>query len=275
VFSSSLIGCATNSSPEPDRGATNDLQPEATVAATPKLELRVAMQDGSARAGDRFDALADVYIDTHFSAKVMRSGAAFTGAEYSFDVVDAGGSLLSTDDAACRSVHVGPDGRIASVSSACAHANVSAAGGLLVQLVPYRRTADANYTVVMTPALNVDGTVSANVMAHPFAINIHVEPVCGNGILESGEACDDGNLVAGDGCDSSCAIEPPPTPVCGNGIVEDGEDCDDGNLDNLDGCDTTCHIVYCCGNGVLEPGEQCDDGNDLAGDGCSASCTFE
>ena len=32
-------------------------------------------------------------------------------------------------------------------------------------------------------------------------------PVCGNGIIESGEQCDDGNLVDGDGCSSTCQIE--------------------------------------------------------------------
>lgn len=30
------------------------------------------------------------------------------------------------------------------------------------------------------------------------------EPVCGNGLVEEGEACDDGNLVAGDGCSATC-----------------------------------------------------------------------
>jgi cysteine-rich repeat protein len=33
--------------------------------------------------------------------------------------------------------------------------------------------------------------------------------VCGNNILENGEACDDGNLISGDGCDASCKIELP------------------------------------------------------------------
>jgi len=33
-------------------------------------------------------------------------------------------------------------------------------------------------------------------------------PVCGDGVVDAGEACDDGNLDAGDGCDATCAIEP-------------------------------------------------------------------
>lgn len=32
-------------------------------------------------------------------------------------------------------------------------------------------------------------------------------PVCGNGLIETGEACDDGNLIDGDGCTSACAVE--------------------------------------------------------------------
>ena len=34
-------------------------------------------------------------------------------------------------------------------------------------------------------------------------------PVCGNGVIDSGEVCDDGNILNGDGCSSSCEIESP------------------------------------------------------------------
>src|SRR5712691_2155237 len=33
-------------------------------------------------------------------------------------------------------------------------------------------------------------------------------PVCGNGVIESGERCDDGNSTPGDGCNGVCQIEP-------------------------------------------------------------------
>lgn len=36
-----------------------------------------------------------------------------------------------------------------------------------------------------------------------------VEPACGDGNVDDGEACDDGNTMAGDGCDAMCAIEAP------------------------------------------------------------------
>jgi len=32
-------------------------------------------------------------------------------------------------------------------------------------------------------------------------------PVCGNGIIETGEECDDGNTISGDGCSSTCKLE--------------------------------------------------------------------
>src|SRR5690349_19291863 len=52
--------------------------------------------------------------------------------------------------------------------------------------------------------------------------------VCGNSLLETGEACDDGNSTPGDGCSGICQVEPNyicPTPgqpcvssiVCGDG----------------------------------------------------------
>jgi len=34
-------------------------------------------------------------------------------------------------------------------------------------------------------------------------------PVCGDGVLASGEDCDDGNTAPGDGCSPSCAVEMP------------------------------------------------------------------
>ncbi len=64
--------------------------------------------------------------------------------------------------------------------------------------------------------------------------------------------------------------------VCGNGVVEDGEACDDGNQVGGDGCEPDCQIgEVLCGNGVLDRGETCDDGNQASDDGCSASCVTE
>ena len=57
---------------------------------------------------------------------------------------------------------------------------------------------------------------------------------------------------------------------CGNGQIETGEACDDGNEVNTDACTNGCDVAV-CGDSVtrdaLAPGdadyEACDDGNDL------------
>ena len=62
-------------------------------------------------------------------------------------------------------------------------------------------------------------------------------------VVETGakaeKTCDDGNTVNGDGCSNTCKLE---TAVCGNGIVESGEACDDGNMVNGDSCNNTCTV---------------------------------
>ncbi|PLX21916.1 hypothetical protein C0584_01095 [Candidatus Parcubacteria bacterium] len=120
-------------------------------------------------------------------------------------------------------------------------------------------------------------------------------PVCGNGVVESGEDCDDGNTVDGDGCNTDsnncqftcgdgfcsageaglCFADCPVPAVCGNGAVEMGEDCDDGNAIDGDGCNSNC--LHACGDGTVTAPEDCDDGNTTDGDGCntfSSSCAY-
>ena len=41
--------------------------------------------------------------------------------------------------------------------------------------------------------------------------------ICGNTVIESGEACDDGNLIDGDGCESNCQITGGPGSGGGGG----------------------------------------------------------
>lgn len=80
--------------------------------------------------------------------------------------------------------------------------------------------------------------------------------ICGDGVLDAGEACDDGNHTPADGCSPDCKLE-------------SGIDCFDG----------VCKPI--CGDGVtmwmLDPSiaEECDDGNLTSGDGCSADCKKE
>ena len=68
-------------------------------------------------------------------------------------------------------------------------------------------------------------------------------PVCGDGVVDTGEQCDDGNTASGDGCSATCTTETPAN-VCGDGTVGGTEQCDDGNTTSGDGCSATCKHEY-------------------------------
>lgn len=130
--------------------------------------------------------------------------------------------------------------------------------------------------------------------------------LCGDGVIDVGEACDDGNTTVMDGC-SGCVIDPQYTctgqpsecHTCGDGFRNPGEECDDGELigQNSPGC-LNCQVVEgwtcfpgdsadrcgpLCGDGIwlttpevtIGFAEGCDDGNLVDGDGCNASCDVE
>ena len=92
--------------------------------------------------------------------------------------------------------------------------------------------------------------------------------VCGNSVVETGEACDDGNNLPGDGCNAACLIED------NNGTCSSDSDCASNNCNPATGM---CEINVNCGNGTLEvaDGEACDDTNTMGGDGCSETCLQE
>jgi cysteine-rich repeat protein len=65
-------------------------------------------------------------------------------------------------------------------------------------------------------------------------------PECGNGIVETGEACDDGD--ANGTADSDCTLE-CLTVGCGDGVVDGDEACDAGTLNNeLGSCTPLCEL---------------------------------
>ena len=125
--------------------------------------------------------------------------------------------------------------------------------------------------------------------------------VCGDRVIDPGEACDDGNVTGGDGCSIDCkTIEANfvcPTPgapcvstmVCGDGKITGTEECDDGNAVGGDGCSATCKLeegwvcpipatkcqAKACGDGLVAGDEECDDGNTADNDGCSSTCRLQ
>ena len=81
--------------------------------------------------------------------------------------------------------------------------------------------------------------------------------VCGNGIVEYGEACDDGNTVDNDYCSADCLRE---TGYCGDGTKQDNEICDEGEENNgyHGHCNEECDGSSVCGDGRLGKDEFCD-----------------
>lgn len=62
---------------------------------------------------------------------------------------------------------------------------------------------------------------------------------CGDGVRGGDELCDEGanNALAPDRCRPDCRL-----PVCGDEVIDSGEACDDGNRWGGDGCSSTCTI---------------------------------
>ncbi len=62
-------------------------------------------------------------------------------------------------------------------------------------------------------------------------------------------------------------------PICGDGVVTSGEECDDGvNDGGYEECDANCVLGPRCGDKIVQEGEDCDDGNRRDGDSCGSSC---
>jgi cysteine-rich repeat protein len=95
---------------------------------------------------------------------------------------------------------------------------------------------------------------------------------CGNGNVDSGEACDDGNTTLGDGCRPNCTTE-----NCGDGSLDPREQCD-GDPGCSAECRRQCELDADCPGHTSCVRQRCDDGlcatnPSCNGDACSEPVT--
>lgn len=89
----------------------------------------------------------------------------------------------------------------------------------------------ATSTDTTSPTTNVD---PATATASSSTTSPESDPLCGNGMMESDEACDDGNDILTDAC-ALCK-----SAACGDGFVSDeSEECD-----GSPGCDAECRREF-------------------------------
>ena len=132
--------------------------------------------------------------------------------------------------------------------------------------------------ILAQPAMRVVGAISAMVLGLVMSPGCGT-PRCGDGKVQSGEACDDGDEIDINGCTNSCTLG---VPFCGNAIVDEDEQCDDGDLSETP-CNSDClWFPPVCGDEIVSPidipstaideFEECDDGNTDDNDDCTNAC---
>jgi cysteine-rich repeat protein len=119
----------------------------------------------------------------------------------------------------------------------------------------------AGATCVGSVGTGSTGSVKCNPNCTLDTTGCSAPTLCGNGTIDSGEACDGANL-GGKTCKT----------VLGNSNAIGTLKCTSCSLDA-----SACSIPPYCGDGKLDAGEECDDGNNSngpspRGDGCTSTC---
>jgi hypothetical protein len=220
----------------------------------------------AAKAGTAVDA-----------ARIAKAGASLAA---SFAKAEAAGGCGTTGDA--PDVETGVEADAASVvatlrpvgtASRCASQKIAAAGRYAYKTVQAERR---NQEVPDPTRLEVDREAAAQGL-YKRLLNLSLS---GSDCLTSNDGASTATGV--DRLVSSLVTRlfPPPLPVCGNGIVESGEECDGTSLGICIGLyqncapDCTCGQLVCgigcydLGNPCCNPGEVCINGPGIFGDQC-------
>jgi hypothetical protein len=238
-----------------------------------------------------------------------------TGGSYCFDDVKLGRKAKIVADAPVdiTSMHryvSGPGSRlVAATGSGLGATNIMVGvAGRLVKLSHKNKIFGIFYAPKATMRFGRGGNFTGQFVARKMRSDFgdtFTHEVCGNGVVDPGEACDDGpeNGQPGSCCTAECGFEPVGTP-CPDGNLCNGTetcsafgqcvpgsppDCNDHNPCTADSCvpATGCHAenkqdgtpcsdgMFCNGAEVCEGGTctdqsdpDCDDGNPCTNDSC-------
>ena len=98
-----------------------------------------------------------------------------------------------------------------------------------------------NSTVVWTNANNGAGDLTHNDREWRFHdVDISAQAASGSVTLSFGLRSDEGLEFSGWNLDQLCIVATAPPPVCGDGLMDEGEACDDGNDIDDDDCSNVC-----------------------------------
>ena len=218
-----LAACGTVSNDDPsqvsdDQPSTDpsDPGPEGTA-----FRFFTSSADGTARTD--FDSVRAAYLNASGNLGVAPGDYYFT---VNFEVCPPGQNqdeyFPELGPLNCRVFGVGANGMITRGTpveldgNSCNRDNgIDAAGGITIGIFPFEQSVHMCSPIVVR-VIPIGGgrhdAVATLFFNAPPPEQLPV-PVCGNGVVEEGEACDDGNESDHDGCSALCMVEPDCHPM--------------------------------------------------------------